>query len=138
MSNNKIYKNKNKATSQLSANPDLASEKIRVRFAPSPTGFFHIGSARTALFNYLFAKKSGGKFILRIEDTDLERSDEKYEEDIINGLKWLGIKWDIKIYKQSERLDVYEKYIKKLLNDGNAFWCYHTKEELEKEKEEQI
>lgn len=138
MNNNKIF-NKNKQKNKLLAKSDLASGlKIRTRIAPSPTGLFHIGTARTALFNYLFTKKYGGKFIFRIEDTDLERSDKKYEEDIINGLKWLGIKWDNKTYRQSERLDIYEKYLKKLFYEGKAFWCYHTKEELKKEKEEQI
>ena len=113
------------------------NKEIRVRFAPSPTGLFHIGTARTALFNYLFAKKNKGKFILRIEDTDLERSEEKYKEDIISGLKWLGIEWDDKIFRQSERTEIYQKYIKKLLDSGQAFWCEHTKEELEEEKKRQ-
>ncbi|KKS26869.1 MAG: glutamate--tRNA ligase [Candidatus Yanofskybacteria bacterium RIFCSPHIGHO2_01_FULL_41_27] len=112
--------------------------KIRVRIAPSPTGSLHIGTARTALFNWLFARKNGGEFILRIEDTDLERSDKKYEENIIEGLKWLGINWDGLIYHQSERLDVYEKYLKQLLDSGKAFWCYHTAEELEAEKTVQM
>ena len=114
------------------------SRKIKVRIAPSPTGLFHIGTARTALFNYLFAKKNKGEFILRIEDTDLERSEAKYEKDIIENLKWLGLEWDGKIFKQSERTEIYQKYIKKLLDSGEAFWCDHTQEELEKEKKEQI
>ncbi|MBU1177399.1 glutamate--tRNA ligase, partial [Patescibacteria group bacterium] len=84
------------------------NKKIKVRFAPSPTGLFHIGTARTALFNYLFAKKNHGEFILRIEDTDLERSEQKYEEDIINNLKWLGLEWDGNIFKQSERIEIYK------------------------------
>src|SRR3989344_9397944 len=88
--------------------------EIRVRIAPSPTGFLHIGTARTALFNWLFAKKYGGKFILRIEDTDLERSEKRFEDDIIAGLKWLGLNWDEWPYRQSERLDIYEKYLKQL------------------------
>lgn len=111
---------------------------IKVRIAPSPTGNLHIGTARTALFNYLFAKSQGGKFVLRIEDTDLERSDKKFERDIIYGLKWLGLDWDEGPYKQSDRLNFYEKYILQLLNDGKAFWCYHTEEELEEEREEQM
>lgn len=121
-------------------------EKIRTRMAPSPTGYFHVGSARTALFNFLFAKKYGGQFILRIEDTDIERSEKKYEGDIIDSIKWLGIIWhegpDIDgpfgPYRQSERLNIYTEYIKKLLNNGNAFYCFHSKEFLEKEYEEQI
>ena len=108
-------------------------EKIRTRFAPSPTGPFHIGSVRTALFNFLFAKKFNGEFILRIEDTDLERSKLEYENEIIGGLKWLNIYWNEDPYRQSERLDVYAKYLKELLNNGDAFYCFHSKEFLEKE-----
>ena len=106
-------------------------DKVRTRIAPSPTGFLHIGTARTALFNWLFARKHGGEFILRIEDTDLERSDKKYEEDIIEGLKWLGLDWNGEIYRQSKRLDVYEKYLRHLLDYGKAFWCNHSKEKLD-------
>ena len=120
------------------------SNSIRVRIAPSPTGALHIGTARTALFNYLFAKQNNGKFILRIEDTDLERSDKKYEKDIFDGLNWLGIDADESPekggpygpYRQSERVVIYKKYIEKLLHDSKAFYCFHTEEELAKEKEE--
>ena len=112
---------------------------VRVRIAPSPTGNLHIGTARTALFNWLFAKKNNGEFILRMEDTDIERSDKKYEKDIINGLNWLGLGWDNKeIFRQSERLDKYEHYLKQLLESGKAFWCNHSKEELEKEQKKQM
>ena len=111
---------------------------VRVRIAPSPTGNLHIGTARTALFNWLFAKSQGGEFILRIEDTDLERSDKKYEEDIVAGLTWLGLDWHNKeIFRQSERLDIYAKYLKELLDSNKAFWCDHSKEELEAEQKEQ-
>src|SRR3989344_4486544 len=111
---------------------------VRVRIAPSPTGNLHIGTARTALFNWLFAKSQGGEFILRIEDTDLERSDKKYEEDIVAGLTWLGLNWHNKeIFHQSERLDIYAKYLKELLDSNKAFWCDHSKEELEAEQKEQ-
>ncbi|OGY62366.1 MAG: glutamate--tRNA ligase [Candidatus Harrisonbacteria bacterium RIFCSPHIGHO2_01_FULL_44_13] len=132
-------------------------QPIRVRIAPSPTGFLHIGTARTALFNWLFAKKYGGAFVLRIEDTDLERSDSKYETDIIESLKWLGLEWDegpldadqrglnadsrgkftgeFGPYRQSERLEIYEKYIKKLLDEKLAYYCYCDKEELEAERQ---
>ena len=116
----------------------VRDRKIRVRIAPSPTGSLHLGTTRTALFNYLFAKKNKGKFILRIEDTDIERSQKKYEKDIIENLEWLGLKWDEGLYKQSQRIAIYQKYIKKLLDSGQAFWCCHTKEELEKEKKEQM
>jgi len=111
--------------------------EIRTRFAPSPTGFLHIGSARTALFNYLFAKQNKGKFILRIEDTDKERSKKEFEEDIIKNLKWLKLNWDEK-YNQSQRTDIYEKYIKKLLSENRAYYCFCTKEELEDMKQEQM
>lgn len=114
-----------------------AKKNIRVRFAPSPTGLLHIGSARSALFNFLFAKANGGKFILRIEDTDLERSKPEYEKDILESIQWLGLSWD-EFYKQSERLELYEGYIKRLLSSGNAFYCFHSKEFLDKEYEEQI
>lgn len=115
---------------------------IRTRIAPSPTGFLHIGTARTALFNYLFAKKYQGQFVLRIEDTDLERSDKKFEEDIIAGLKWLGIDWDegpeiggdFAPYHQSERTYTYSKYIEQLLNEGKAYYCFCSEEELEAQR----
>jgi len=111
---------------------------IKVRIAPSPTGHLHIGTALVALFNYLYAKKTGGRFVLRIEDTDVERSDKRYEMNILSGLRWLGIKWDEGPYRQSDRIDFYSKYINQLLNEGKAFWCYHTPEELEQEREEQM
>ena len=98
-------------------------KQIRVRIAPSPTGHLHIGTARSALFNYLFARKENGKFILRIEDTDLVRSDPKFEKDIIEGLQWLGIEWD-EFYRQSDRMEIYSKYLEKLLNEGNAYRCF--------------
>jgi len=121
-------------------------EKIRTRFAPSPTGLFHIGGARTALFNFLFAKASGGKFILRIEDTDQERSKPEYEKDILESIKWLGLNWDEGIevggsygpYRQSERMNLYAGYLNKLIDGGSAFYCFHSKEFLDKEYEEQI
>lgn len=95
-------------------------KQIITRFAPSPTGLFHIGSARTALFNYLYARKHNGKFILRIEDTDKSRSEKQYEDDIVNGLKWLGLEWD-EFHRQSERTEVYKKYLQKLLDEGKAY-----------------
>lgn len=108
---------------------------IRTRIAPSPTGPLHIGTARTALFNWLFARHHGGEFILRIEDTDLERSDPKYEKDIIDGLKWLGIDWDGEIIRQSERTDIYKKYIQQLLDEKFAYYCFCSKEELEEQRQ---
>ena len=99
---------------------DEAKKSVVTRFAPSPTGLFHIGSARTALFNYLYARKHNGKFILRVEDTDKTRSEKQYEDDIISGLKWLGLEWD-EFHRQSERTEVYKKYLQKLLDEGKAY-----------------
>ncbi|MCK4354880.1 glutamate--tRNA ligase [Candidatus Parcubacteria bacterium] len=115
---------------------DKQLNKVRVRFAPSPTGHLHIGTARTALFNYIFIKSQNGKFILRIEDTDLERSDVKWEKEIIEGLKWLGIEWD-EFYRQSERFNIYKKYLEKLLDEDKVYYCFCTKEEIEAQKQEQ-
>lgn len=119
-------------------------DNIRVRIAPSPSGNLHIGTARTALFNFLFAKKMGGKFILRIEDTDLERSSDEYIKNIFDSLKALGLCWDegpdvggeYGPYSQSERFDIYPKYAQKLIESGYAYECFCTPEELEAEKEE--
>ena len=107
-----------------------ASKKIRVRFAPSPTGPIHMGGVRTALFNWIFAKANNGTFVLRIEDTDPERSKPEYERDIIEGLTWLGLSWD-EYYKQSERTEIYKEYLEKLLDEGKAYYCFCTKEDLE-------
>ena len=100
--------------------PPEDTKEVRVRFAPSPTGLLHIGGARTALFNYLFTKKNNGMFILRIEDTDKERSKKEYEDNILESLSWLGVKWD-ELYRQSERLDIYKNYLKKLLDEESAY-----------------
>jgi len=118
-------------------------EKMRVRFAPSPTGPFHIGGARSALFNWLLARRYGGKLILRIEDTDLERSSRESEENIKAALRWLGIDWDEGIdvggehgpYRQTERLPIYAEYTAKLLESGKAYRCYCTDVELEAERQ---
>ena len=104
---------------------------VRVRMAPSPTGNLHIGTARTALFNWLYAKKYGGTLILRIEDTDAERSTPEFEKDIIDQLQWLGLTWDEGPVRQSERLHIYEGYLRQLLANGRAYWCDCTKETLE-------
>lgn len=105
-------------------------DQVRVRMAPSPTGYLHIGGARTALFNWLFAKHHNGKFILRIDDTDTARSTDESMREIYDALKWLGINWD-EHYVQSERRGVYEGYVQRLLESGNAYHCYCTPEELE-------
>ena len=106
------------------------NDQIRVRMAPSPTGYLHIGGARTALFNWLFAKHHNGKFILRIDDTDMARSTDESMHEIYDALKWLGINWD-EHYVQSERRSIYEGYVEQLLESGNAYHCYCTPEELE-------
>jgi nondiscriminating glutamyl-tRNA synthetase len=121
------------------------TNEVRVRYAPSPTGHLHIGNARTALFNYLFARSVNGKFIIRIEDTDKKRNIEGGEESQLKYLQWLGIDWDESVdkpgeygpYRQSERNHIYEQYLKELLESGQAYHCYCTEEELEAEREAQ-
>jgi glutamyl-tRNA synthetase len=121
--------------------------KIRVRFAPSPTGLLHVGNARTALYNWLFARRAGGDFLLRIEDTDLERSEARYEAQLIEDLRWLGLDWDegpgtagepekgnYGPYRQSERLEIYAEHTARLLAEGKAYRCFCTAEELEAER----
>lgn len=111
---------------------------VRVRFAPSPTGHLHIGGARTALFNWLYAKHNKGTFILRIEDTDRTRSTEEYIDAIIKGMKWLDLDWDEGPYRQTDRFDVYRRYTEKLLNEGKAYYCYCLPEELEQRRQEAL
>ncbi len=120
--------------------------EIRVRYAPSPTGHLHIGNARTALFNYLFARNQGGKFIIRIEDTDMKRNIEGGEQSQLHYLKWLGIDWDESVdvggeygpYRQSERISIYDQHTDELFEKGMAYKCYCTEEELEAEREAQM
>lgn len=111
------------------------NQKVRVRFAPSPTGHLHIGGARTALYNYLYAKSQGGTFLLRIEDTDLERSEEQYTDAILKGMSWLGMQADEEPCLQSQRTEVYLRYLKKLEEIGGAYRCYCTSEEIETMRE---
>ncbi len=129
--------------------PDPKNSKIEnptVRFAASPTGLLHVGSARTALFNFLFARHYGGDFILRIEDTDKERSKKEYEENIIEGLRWLHLNWDegpdilgkFGPYRQSERKEIYKQYLKKLLAENRAYYCFCTEDDLKAQREEMI
>ncbi|BBI36062.1 glutamate--tRNA ligase [Cohnella abietis] len=121
------------------------STKVRVRYAPSPTGNLHIGNARTAIFNYLFARHHGGDFIIRIEDTDVKRNIAGGEESQLTYLKWLGVDWDESIdrlgeygpYRQTERLDIYRTHTQQLLDQKLAYRCYCNEEELEREREEQ-
>ncbi|MCK4409590.1 MAG: glutamate--tRNA ligase, partial [Candidatus Eisenbacteria sp.] len=122
------------------------SSNIRVRFAPSPTGHLHVGGARTALFNWLFARREGGKFIVRIEDTDRARSTEESERAVLEDLAWLGLTWDEGPgidgghgpYRQSERLDIYREHAERLLAESKAFHCYCTDEELEEKRKKAL
>src|SRR5260221_3770917 len=120
------------------------NDKVRVRFAPSPTGQLHIGNVRTALFNWLFARQKSGTFILRIEDTDLERSEARYEIQLLEDLKWLGIDWDegpdvggpYPPYRQSDKMAVYQSYAEPLIKEQKAYYCFCTAEELERERQQ--
>ena len=122
----------------------MSERKVRVRFAPSPTGPLHIGGVRTALYNYLFARQHGGDFVFRIEDTDSHRFVPGAEDYIIESFKWLGIKFDEGVsfggdrgpYRQSERRKIYKKYVQELLDNGKAYLAFDTPEELEKKREE--
>ena len=122
----------------------MSERKVRVRFAPSPTGALHIGGVRTALYNYLFARQHGGEFIFRIEDTDSTRFVPGAEEYIIESFKWLGIEFDEGVsyggqhgpYRQSERRDIYKKYVKQLLDAGKAYIAFDTPEELDAKRAE--
>ncbi|MDA8085062.1 MAG: glutamate--tRNA ligase [Nitrospiraceae bacterium] len=112
------------------------TENVRVRFAPSPTGHLHIGGARTALFNWLYARHCGGTFVLRIEDTDTTRSTEEYIEAIIEGMKWLDLSWEEGPFRQTDRFDVYRGYVRNLVQQGKAYYCYCSAEELEARRQE--
>jgi glutamyl-tRNA synthetase len=112
--------------------------EVRLRFAPSPTGYLHVGGARTALFNWLLARKEQGKFILRIEDTDVARSTQESVDAILEGMQWLGLDWDEGPFYQSERFSVYKEFAEKLLADGKAYKCYCTAEELEAKREKAL
>ncbi len=119
------------------------SERIRVRFAPSPTGFLHVGNVRTALFNWLFARHRGGTMVLRIEDTDILRSEDRYEPQLLDDLRWLGLDWDegpdkgggFAPYRQSERYGIYREHTARLLEHGHAYYCFCTSEQLEEERQ---
>ncbi|HLJ79719.1 MAG TPA: glutamate--tRNA ligase family protein, partial [Acidobacteriaceae bacterium] len=116
----------------------------RVRFAPSPTGFLHVGNARTALYNWLFARHTGGAFLLRIEDTDIDRSEVRHEAQLMEDLQWLGLDWDEgpgvfgphAPYRQSERLGIYREHTDRLLREGKAYRCFCTAEQLEEERKQ--
>ena len=120
-----------------------SNSSIRVRFAPSPTGHLHVGNARTALFNWLFARQKGGTLVLRIEDTDLDRSEARFEDQLIDDLKWLGLDWDegpdlggsYGPYRQSDRLEIYREHAERLLAEHKAYLCFCTEQELTRERE---
>ncbi len=109
---------------------------VRLRFAPSPTGFLHIGGARTAIFNYLLARKTGGSFLLRIEDTDKQRSKQEYEDDILDAIRWLGLEWDEEPLRQSKRKTFHQEMVDELIERRKAFRCFLTPEETQKLKQE--
>ncbi|TAK13773.1 MAG: glutamate--tRNA ligase [Anaerolineae bacterium] len=121
------------------------SQSVRVRFAPSPTGLLHLGGARTAMYNYLLARQTGGQFILRLEDTDQKRFDPTAEQDLKDSLRWLGLQWDEGIdvggphepYRQSERKAIYQPFAQQLIDSGHAFYCFCTREELDTSRQEQ-
>lgn len=123
-----------------------SSGKVRVRFAPSPTGLLHVGNARTALFNWLFARQRKGVHVLRIEDTDVERSESRFETQLLEDLHWLGIDWDegpdvggpFAPYRQSDRMSTYQRYAERLVDEGKAYLCFCTSEELERERQQAI
>lgn len=110
---------------------------IRTRFAPSPTGYLHVGGARTALFSWLYARKHGGRFVLRIEDTDLERSTDESVQAILDGMSWLGLDYDEGPFYQTQRFDRYKEIIQQLMEQGDAYYCYCSKDELEEMREKQ-
>src|SRR6516165_3421066 len=118
-------------------------ERVRVRFAPSPTGQLHVGNVRTALFNWLFARQKRGTFILRIEDTDVERSEARYETQLLEDLKWLGLDWDegpdvggpYPPYRQSDRMEIYHENAQRLVREQKAYFCFCSPEELERDRE---
>ncbi len=114
------------------------SSPVRLRFAPSPTGYLHVGGARTALFNWLFARHNQGTLVLRIEDTDLERSTPEMVEGILVGLRWLGLDWDEGPYFQTNRMELYRSAAGRLINSGHAYYCFCTKEELEHQRAEAV
>ena len=127
----------------IASEQNYAKPTPRVRFAPSPTGMLHVGNARTALYNWLFARHNGGDFLLRIEDTDVERSEVRYEAQLIEDLRWLGLDWNegpeiggpYAPYRQSERLAIYQQHTEQLLGEGKAYRCFCTAEELEQERQ---
>lgn len=130
---------------QMTASASIA-KPVRVRFAPSPTGYLHVGNVRTALFNLLFARHHKGVFIIRIEDTDAERSRQKYEKQLLDDLRWLGLDWDEGVgregnfgpYRQSDRFEIYQKYAQQLIEQDKAFRCFCSEEELEKVRQTQL
>jgi len=133
-----MFRDSDAVESGRSSGKGEPSGKVRVRFAPSPTGYLHIGGVRTALFNWLFARRHQGTFILRIEDTDQERSTDEAIQAILDGMKWVGLDWDEGPFRQTERMDLYREHAMKLLEQGKAYWCDCTAEELEARRKEAL
>lgn len=148
LNNSDVVQSLNHSENEPKSLNNINSNEVRVRFAPSPTGYLHVGGARTALYNYLFAKKNNGKFILRIEDTDQARSTEESLKMVIEDLIWLGLRWDegpdpdtlkdmgpYGPYKQSQRLSTYKSVAEELIQSGKAYYCFMSDEEIEKQRE---
>ena len=114
----------------------MSDKPVRVRIAPSPTGFLHVGTARSALFNYLYARRTGGKFLVRIEDTDKERSRPEFLEPILDGLRWLGLNWDEDLVYQSQRSELYTEYLQRFLNTGEGYYCFCSPADLQVQREQ--
>src|ERR1700674_1300133 len=124
------------STGPLAARRSPPADVVRVRFAPSPTGHLHVGGARTAMCNWLFARHHRGTFIVRIEDTDVERSTRESEQMVLDDLRWLGLQWDEGPFRQSERTELYHKVAAELISRGVAYRCYCTEEELEAKRKQ--
>mgnify|MGYP001597275783 FL=1 len=112
--------------------------EVRTRFAPSPTGYLHVGGARTAIFNWLFARHNKGKFILRIEDTDQERSTDESTNAILDSMKWLGMDYDEGPFFQAKRVDIYNEHVERLIKEGKAYYCTCTPDELEAKRQKAL
>jgi glutamyl-tRNA synthetase len=133
-----MFRDSDAANMGRSAGKGEPSGKVRVRFAPSPTGYLHIGGVRTALFNWLFARRHQGTFILRIEDTDQERSTDEAIQAILDGMRWVGLDWDEGPFRQTERMDLYRRHATQLFEQGKAYWCVCTPDELETRRKEAL
>jgi glutamyl-tRNA synthetase len=133
-----LTKSQSKSYKATKSKENKMMEKIRTRFAPSPTGYLHIGGARTALFNWLYTRHHGGEFVLRIEDTDQQRSTDESTKAILDAMTWLGLNWDEGPHFQAQRVDIHRDMVQKLVNDGKAYYCTCTSEELEEKRKQAL